>query len=123
MRKTPALIIELVKSAEKIGQRHALTIDWARIQTVIDKIVRGLFWKHTQRRLPADYVVQDIRYKPQLEPAFQAEIVSLPLFQVGDGSVFSYRYYLPDAEGSESCWFLMFYNDTSLFLTCTAQAS
>jgi hypothetical protein len=34
-------------------------------------------------------------------------------------SVFSYRYYLADEAGSESFWFLMFYNDTSLFITRT----
>jgi hypothetical protein len=133
MRKTPALIIEFMRSVHRVdvhsqggiylGREPAFTFDRPRIQVVIDKIVRGLFLKHTKRRLASDYVVEDFLYNPPIQPTLQQAITQLPLVNVGDGSVFSYSCCLPDAAGFESYWFLMFYNDTSLFVTQTALAS
>jgi hypothetical protein len=130
MRKTPALIVDFIRSVQQmdvhsaggidLGQAPAFSFDCPRIQVVIDKIVRGLFFKHTKRRLATDYVVEDFLYNPAIQVPLQEAITCLPLFTVGDASVFSYRFCLPDAAGSESYWFLMFYNDTSLFMVRTA---
>jgi hypothetical protein len=61
MRKTPALIVEFLKSVQRvnfqspegvdIGQAPVFQINRSRVQAVIDKIVRGLFFKHTNHRL------------------------------------------------------------------------
>ena len=129
MRKTPALIIDFMKSIRRVdvhsvggiylGQAPEFSFNRSRIQVVIDKIVRGLFFKHTKRRLATDYVVADFHYKPPIQESSQEAITRLPLFTVGDGSVFSYCFCLSDVAKSESYWFLMFYNDTSLFVTQT----
>jgi len=133
MRKTPALIVEFMRSVQRVdvhsadgiylGRAPAFSFDHPRIQAVIDKIVRGLFFKRTKRRLATDDVVEAFLYNPPIQTPMQEAITHLPLCTVGDGSVFSYRYCLPDAAESESYWFLMFYNDTSLFVTQTAPAS
>lgn len=130
VRKSPALIAGLMKSVQWVdllseggiylGRAPAFPFDRSRVQTVVDKIVRGLFFKHTNRRLAPEYVVSRFLYNPPVEKPFQDVIASLPLHNIGDGAVFSYRYYLPDAAGSESFWFLMFYNDTSFFITHTS---
>mgnify|MGYP001616279185 FL=1 len=106
-----------------LGRAPAFPFDRPRLQTVIDKIVRGLFYKHTKRRLAGDHVVDRFLYNPKVEKAFQDVIVRLPLYNIGNGSVFSYRFYLPDTAGSESYWFLMFYNDTTFFIAKTALIS
>ena len=133
LRKKPALILELLKSVERVdvlspggiylGCRRALGFDRNRIQAVIDKLVRGLFFKHTKHRLATNYVVDEFLYNPPLEKPLLDALLQVPLFKIGDGSVFSYRYHLPDPGGFESYWFLMFYNDTSLFNTQTLPAS
>jgi hypothetical protein len=130
MRKTPALIVDFMSSIRRVvvhspsgiylGQAPAFPFNRSRIQVVINKIVRGLFLKHTKRRLATDYVVADFHYNPVIEASMQEAITRLPLFTIGDGAVFSYRFCLSDTAESESYWFLMFYNDTSIFVTQTA---
>jgi hypothetical protein len=129
-REHPALIISFLKGRRmihvkspggiRVGRRPQVKIELPRIQAVIDKIVRGLFFKHTGRRLGEGSLVEDFLFKPSFTALGQAKIINLPLFRVGDGTVFSYRYELPDSTGCESAWFLMFYNDTSLFVATTA---
>ena len=58
-------------------------------------------------------------YNPSIEKPFQDAIASLPLHNVGDGSVFSYRYCMADGPNPASYWFFMFYNDTTFFITQT----
>jgi hypothetical protein len=129
MRKTPALIVDFMSSIRRVdvhsaggiylGQVPEFPFNRSRIQVVIDKIVRGLFFKNTKHRLATDYVVADFHYNPPIQASLQNAITRLPLFTVGDGSVFSYCFSLSDTAESESYWFLMFYNDTSLFVTQT----
>jgi hypothetical protein len=103
-----------------IGPARAVKYDRSRIQVVINKIVRGLFLRHTGRSLGSKCVVEDFMCQPELNQNLMEKICCLPLFKVGDGKVFSYRYELPDPAGGESSWFLMFYNDTVLFIATTA---
>ncbi len=106
-----------------LGRAPAFPIDRPRIQTVIEKIVKGLYFKHKKRRLPADQVVDRYLYNPPIENPFQEEIVKVPLHNVGDGTVFSYRYCMGDGPDFLSYWFLMFYNDTTFFIVQTSPAS
>jgi hypothetical protein len=132
-RNNPALIVDLLKSVQRMefrnqqglvqGQAPVLSFDAERIQVVIDKIVRGLFFKHTRRRLEEEYRVNDYLLNPPIGTELQHAIACLPLFKVGDGSVFSYSHHLADPATSESYWFLMFYNDTTLFVTSTSSPS
>lgn len=131
MRKNPALIVEFMRSVRRVevhsaggvclGRAPAFSFDRPRIQSVIDKIVRGLFFTHRSHRLATDHVVEDFLYNPTIQAPLQAAIARLRLFTVGDGSVFRYCCWLPDAAGSESYWFLWFYNGISFFVTQTAR--
>lgn len=97
-----------------------------RVQAVIDKIVKGLYFHNLRRRLPAHAVVADFILRqagvdgvaPPVQTDLQAAICTLPLRKVGDGSVFSYRFFESDVQPGRSRWFLMFFNRT-LFDTCT----
>jgi hypothetical protein len=132
VRERPAIAIELLKSVRSVdvyskggiflGRAPQITFDSARIQNVIAKIVRGLFWFHTKQSLGVDSVVEDYILNPEMEKPLQDEISKLTLFNVGDGSVFSY-YFAVDLPIQESVWFLMFYNNTTLFVTGTAPRS
>jgi hypothetical protein len=131
MRKRPALIVDFMQSIRRVkihtpagiylGTTPVFNYDRPRIQVIIDKTVRGLFLKHAKRRLPNDCAVEDFCYMPILDSSSQQMIGELPLFTVGDGTVFSYRYHLSNEDLFESYWFLMFYNDTSLFVTQTSR--
>lgn len=98
MRQSPALIAELMTSMRwtairseggiYLGQAPAFPVDRPRIQAVIEKIVKGLYYKHNERRLPDDQVVAPYLYNPAIEQPFQAAITGLPLHNIGDGSVF-----------------------------------
>jgi hypothetical protein len=127
-RKKPGLAIRLLLSVRHAdvyneggvytGRGPAVTLDRPRMQAVINKIVRGLFLKHTGRSLPMGHMVRDYVLSPTLSEHAQQEVLKLPLFKVGDGSVFNYCYCV-DAGTSESVWFLMFYDDRVLFVTNT----
>jgi hypothetical protein len=133
MREKPALILDFLKSVRQVnvhskdgihlGRVPTFTFDRPRIQAVIDKIIRGLFFKHASRRLADDYSVENFIYCPKVETPLQEVIMELPLLNIGDGSVFSYRYHIADETSSESFWFLMFYNDSSLFVTRTSNST
>jgi len=125
----PALAISILNTVEKVdvyseggiylGKAPTIKIDWPRIQNVINRIVRGLYWKHENERLPANSIVTDCFYKPKLSEAHQGVISQLPLYQIGNGNVFSYSYLIDEADRSHSFWYLMFYDDTSLFMVET----
>lgn len=124
----PGLAIELLRSVTHVdiyseggihvGRGPQLSFDSDRVQAVISKIVRGLFLKHTGQKLPKGHVVRDYALSPPINEQLQVEILALPFWAVGDGSVFNYRYAF-DATTSESLWFLMFYDDSVLFVTGT----
>ena len=126
-RRKPGLVIEFLKSVSKVdevssggiylGPARAVKLDRRRIQTVINKIVRGLFFHHTGRILGGNCVVEEFWYQPRLTETVLERICALPLFNVGDGSVFSYRYELPTSAFDESAWFLMFYNEVLIIST------
>jgi hypothetical protein len=93
-----------------IGRSPAFQIDRARVQRVTNKTIRGLFYHETKRPLLPDTVVEEILLNHPLSPAHAAALYHLPLRDVGDGSVFSYRFASLDRASEESFWYLMFYN-------------
>lgn len=55
---------------------------------------------------------------PPLQKEFQDKICKLPLLDVGDGGVFSYRFNESEVQPGLTLWLLMFFNRT-LFITQT----
>jgi hypothetical protein len=132
MQTRPALVRRLVKSTVPtdihspsglyIGRRPAFHVDRKRLQIVINKIVRGLFYHETTSRLSLDARVADYMYNPQLVGGFRDAICSLKIQDIGDGRTFSYRYVVSEESPEVSFWFMMFYSQV-LFLTQTQPAS
>src|SRR5277367_3591203 len=94
------VMLALVVFGICVGRVPTFTFDRPRIQAVIDKIVRGLFFKHANRRLADDYSVEEFVFCPKIETPLQGVIMELPLFNIGDGSVFSYRHHIADETSS-----------------------
>jgi hypothetical protein len=117
--KSCARVPEFSPGGIYVGQARAVTFERQRIQVVVNKIVRGLFLQHTGQALGSNRIVEDFVCQPKLSPEVIERISCLPLFKVGDGTVFSYRYELPEPQGAESAWFPMFYNDAVLFIATT----
>jgi hypothetical protein len=101
-----------------LGTQPIFEFNRPRVQMVIDKIVRGLYFYSLGRRLAPDCSVASFVLNPPLSQEFQTEISKLPLRDVGDGSVFSYRFIASENEIGSTFWFLMFFN-RSLFVTQT----
>jgi hypothetical protein len=72
---------------------------------VINKIVRGLYRHNLRRTLPPDYLIADFRLNPLITPEFQTEICKLPLRDVEDASVFSYRFIESEDQVGLAFWF------------------
>jgi hypothetical protein len=116
-RERPSLLFHVMNRSGRIpvrtptglyvGSQPVFAFDRPRIQSVVEKVVRGLHFHHFNRRLPARTCVYDFRLNPPVEPS---AICALPLFNIGDGSVFSYRFH--KLRANSWLWFLMFFNRT-----------
>ncbi len=123
----PALLHKIMKGATRVdvhseggiylGKQPAFHFDRVRIQTVIDKTVRGLYFRALGTMLPKDAVVANFILNPIFEDEMKNVICSLPLNDIGNG-IFSYRYWADDTRPEESFWLLMFF-DKTLFFTKT----
>lgn len=129
MRKDPGIILDLLKSARPVDvysdghiylrRGYEITFDQKRIQAVIDRIVRGLYYEHAGKRLPDDCAVTNYILNPKWEP-LEERMKHLPLCNVGDGAVFSYSFQI-ESETGASAWYLMFHNST-LFVAYTLKS-
>lgn len=127
-RKKPALLQAIMRNSRRVDVHSeggiylctlpAIRCDPNRIQTVIAKIIRGLFWYETKTVLGVDYRVTRFILNPNFDEKIKYGIVSLPLKRVGDGKVFSYRYLLDNEDKRVGCWWLMFF-DATLFMSLT----
>lgn len=127
-RRKPALLKSIMRDAKKIdvyseggiylGKYPAIPCKPQRIQAVVEKIIRGLFWHETKMVLGTDYEVRRFLFNPNFDVQKKRAIASLTLKNVGDGRVFSYRCLFDEKDKRTSCWWLMFY-DATLLMTLT----
>ncbi len=123
----PALLNQIMKGATQaevfseggiyLGKKPAFRFDRNRIQTVINKTVRGLYFHETGSILIQSSLVKEFALNPIFGESFKEAVCSLPLSDIGKG-VFSYRYWLNSDDPNETFWFLMFF-DKTLFFTKT----
>ena len=123
-RRRPALLNRILGGLRSVDiyspggifleQRPAFDFDRARIQKVVEKIVKGLYW-HNKRcyRLSDKYFVKDfiLNPKPPSEEIIKA-VLSLPFGQVGRGEVFCYHYWKYPKDEGITAWFLWFFKKT-----------
>ncbi|HTS10407.1 MAG TPA: hypothetical protein VMP68_32885 [Candidatus Eisenbacteria bacterium] len=113
-----------------VGEKGALTVDRARVQRVVVRIVRGLFFHHFRKRLPASATVSvvsdwftpvlpDEEVRACVESVLCLLSVAKPVV-IGSG-VFGYRWRTIEGEPYGSVWWLSFY-DHRRFLCWTTQS-
>lgn len=93
-----------------LGTRDGLQIDTDRVNRVLEKIVRGLFFHRFRRPLPRDVKVY-VEIKPDLD-RLRTPVVAAALAQAPSvlGDVFMYRgYAAPDGPDATS-WAMGFYD-------------
>jgi len=127
-REKPALLREIMKGARQVdvyspggiwvGREPAFEYDRGRIQPVVEKTVKGLYFHEFGQRLEMA-VVKDFVLNPKIPEENIPAVAGLPLRDVAPG-VFGYRFYCDPNEKRASLWLLMFFEKT-LFFTITEQ--
>ena len=100
-----------------LGERGSLNVDRARIQKVLDPVVRGLFFHHLRKRLPNTGMVSVFSdwFAPVLPEEVRAPVEAILDFLSGaeaiviGSGVFCYRYRSIEGEAYGSVWWLSFY--------------
>lgn len=100
-----------------LGEAGSLNVDAARIQRVLDRVVRGLFFHHLSKRLPNSRRVSVVSdwFFPVLPAEARAPVEAILDFLstaepivIGSG-VFCYRYRINEEEAYGSAWWLSFF--------------
>jgi hypothetical protein len=99
-----------------LGGRSILKIDYQRVEAVLKKIVRGLFYSVTGRPLPKHYEVR-IFVLEGFDDAFWKDEKLTKWLQIGFAqephvigeNIFSYRYVFSTDDRSASIWVMEFY--------------
>jgi hypothetical protein len=100
-----------------LGHQVACYVDLSRLDTVVARIIKGLFYHHVGRRLPDTHTSksfavdslmdQDFRKDPTIRKPIEA-LSTQPAYTIGNG-IFSYKYYLLDDDPDSSIWLISFY--------------
>jgi hypothetical protein len=114
-----------------VGQAHAFTVDWARIDKVMSRIVRGLYFNEFKRRLPICYpvAVHDVGgLSKHTAPDVLEGLLKMSLTVISGGrgaqmgDSFHYRF-LPTREDPNSTFWAMAFFKRIIFVCWTAPAS
>lgn len=102
-----------------LGEAGVLEVDVARVRNVVSRIVRGLFFFHSGRRLAStsrvwvwsDWFGGDYARDAEFVAAVQQILAALDAEQVREigGRIFRYRYRLDDDGSDRSMWEFSFY--------------
>lgn len=89
-----------------LGIEPAMSLDWPRIEGVLKRIVRGLFFHKNKQLLPDEH---ELIIKVPGE-RIGNELVSLPFTQIGDicDKIFCWWVYEPEDAKSSSLWLMSF---------------
>jgi hypothetical protein len=101
-----------------IKKQLALQTDMVRLRRVVQRTLNGLFYHHTNRRLPVGYDAlvfneESLQKWPAPVLDYHKKYVLKPLldqkpFSLGNG-VFSYRFRFDPTDPNTSSWFFVFY--------------
>jgi len=106
-----------------IGTGISTTFDFSRLDHIAEKIVRGLFYHETERRLPADFRVatyHESRVRRLPSSTFKNDLLGFVSMALETpprrfGSAFAY-WYLPSPNGwAHSHWLLEFYGSREYY--------
>ena len=71
---------------------YKFEIEKPRLQRVVNKIVRGLYWHHNGQRVPDGHVVTPYMWNPNWSEQDKVVFSSIPILSIGSKEVFEYRY-------------------------------
>jgi hypothetical protein len=102
-----------------LGEAWALNIDAARVEKVVSRVIRGLFYSHSEKRLPEFKQIVIRSNWPGWNSGSNSEDVaawkeifdalcSVQMRVISEG-VFRYSYIMDDEVPSGSAWWLSFY--------------
>jgi len=111
-----------------LGRKSYYTVDLSRIESVIKRVVKGLFYHHRKSPLPSRYdvrvIMDDMMARYRNDPIFVRTLNAL----IGDAprtfgrNVFSYRVAFTPEDPCISAWLLQFYG-AFIFLGMTGKAN
>ena len=103
-----------------LGERPAFHVDLARLDKVVRRIVKGLYWHHWKVAVPQEFKVDAFSEhgvadlspaaKEQLRHLVIEPVLEQPVFSIGD-DVLRYRFLCMSDIKSASAWCLEFYSD------------
>lgn len=118
-KERPALQTHLFNKMKKVDifseggiylkKGYAFKVDQERVQTVVEKIVKGLYFHEKGVPLKEQYSVGDFILNPKLDETMLDQVCLLPIRIIGDGKVFSYRYFIYSKDENITAWFLIFF--------------
>jgi hypothetical protein len=100
-----------------LEQRPGFRYDRKRIQRIIEKITRGLFWHEKGSRLGNDYSVIDFKLNPVMPDELLQVVQTTPLKSVANG-IFRYGFTQCAEDENSALWVFVFF-DQMLILTMT----
>ena len=128
LRRKPALHNTIMKNSIKsidiyspgwiwLGNRPGFRFDNKRIVRSLKLICKGLYFYHFNQKKIVKVHKFGLEFNPNLDDNLKNAITTLKIHNIGNGDVFSYRYY-SNIENNQviTMWFLFFYN--SLFINC-----
>lgn len=93
-----------------LGHEPGFRFDRSRVQKIIDKTVRGLFYHHYDQRLPDDYVVRDYILNPVVDEAIFQELELA--YNETEDKVFIHLFGHAVEDPNCTMWVLVFYGST-----------
>ena len=103
-----------------LGKHLAYDVDLRRLDSVVARITKGLFWHHKSYRLPDGFEVVvfcqdglaqlDRRTLSELRDQIVAPVLRQPVLEIGRG-VMRYWYSFAEDRENASAWILEFYGD------------
>lgn len=129
-RRRPALLHEIWKGAIKhvsvsshggvyLGDKPGFKFNRLRIQKIMNQICKGLFYHHFTRKLPDKYRFHDFIIYPKINSETKKLICSCKLYNIGDGTIFSYRQMVCSEDPNFIIWALMFFS--SFLIMCRSK--
>jgi hypothetical protein len=111
------------KSGLLLGRHPVFDVDWSRVETVLENVVKGVFYKLKGRPAPCECPIRVCRAEAAAnEPFFNALVEKMVPWQGFGDDVFACRYVTDDRHQDALACLLMFYR-FSVFFGMTMPAS
>jgi hypothetical protein len=111
-------IPEYSPSGIYLGNRGSYNVDLKRLDNVIERIIRGLFYHHFGYRLPTSHIAKSFAADGLKDPNIWLEpnirrsieyVSQQPKNDIG-GGIFSYKFKEIEDDPNSSVWLMMFFN-------------